>query len=159
MAHQHDDDYEPTPAERARAASLGRLVDGLLAGAQSPPALDAEDRALLETAAIIRGSVAEPVAVTDSESVSVSVSGSGSRLVPWALAAAFAAAAIVALLIHPNPSAARLPAELRSRSADGLVGPIDREGAAAARQRTDLLYADRLAGYRLLSLGSRGGRP
>jgi len=145
------DEDEPTPVERARAASLGRLVDSLLAGEPSPPALDAEDRALLDTAAMIRAASAS-ASVSASESVSVR-----RRWVPWTVAAAFAAAALVVSLLRPAP--ARLPAELRSRSADALVGPIDPSGAADGGRRTDLVYADRLASYRLLSLGSRGGRP
>ena len=150
------DEDEPTPAERARAASLGRLVDGLLAGEPSPPAVDAEDRALLDTAAMICRAAAEPASPSASASASESVSVRR-RWVPWTVAAVFAAAALVVSLLRPAP--ARLPAELRSRSADALVGPIDPSGAADGGRRTDLVYADRLASYRLLSLGSRGGRP
>jgi hypothetical protein len=52
-------DDEPTPAERARAASLARLVDGLLEGIPAPPALAVEERALLESAAMIHASAWE----------------------------------------------------------------------------------------------------
>jgi hypothetical protein len=46
-------DAEPTPAERARARSFAELVDKVVAG-RMPAAMSAEDRALVETAAIIR---------------------------------------------------------------------------------------------------------
>ncbi|MBI4511696.1 MAG: hypothetical protein HY698_18830 [Deltaproteobacteria bacterium] len=48
---QSDDDPESAgESERARAQSLSRLVDAMTAGESPPPALEAEDRALLETA-------------------------------------------------------------------------------------------------------------
>jgi hypothetical protein len=51
---RHDDDDGPvTPEERARAASLARLVDAMLDGREAPPALEAEDRSLLEVATAI----------------------------------------------------------------------------------------------------------
>jgi len=159
------DDDEPTAAERARAASLARLVDDLLSGEPTPAALDADDRAFLETAALIRSaSASESPSESESESGSAAASASASasprrRWLLLSAVAALAAAAVLISLLRPSSSPARLPAELRSRSADALVGPIDPSGAADGGRRTDLVYADRLASYRLLSLGSRGGRP
>ena len=49
----HSDPDEKT-VDPHRAASFARLVDGLLDGAAIPPALDASDRALLETATLIQ---------------------------------------------------------------------------------------------------------
>jgi hypothetical protein len=46
-------DAEPTAAERARARSFGDLVDKAMAG-RTPPAMAADDRALIETATLIR---------------------------------------------------------------------------------------------------------
>jgi hypothetical protein len=63
MATDHDDldddlpdlapDAEPTAAERARARSFAELIDKALAG-RTPPAMAADDRALIETATMIR---------------------------------------------------------------------------------------------------------
>ena len=153
-----EDDDEPTPTERARAASLGRLVDGLLAGEASPPALDAEDRALLETAALIRAASAAPPAALEPRPVTP-------ERVPrrprprWLLAGlglTAVAAAAIALAVRPAPPAP-VPEALRSRPLDALVGRIA-PGSDATR-RADLAYADRLSGYRQLIERSPGERP
>src|SRR5262249_25478877 len=134
-----------TPEERARAAALAGLVDDLLAGAPAPPALAAEERALVETAAMIHAA-ARPVTlgmeraerivaaaateiVTETEAVAPTpIRGPSRRLrrvAPWAVAALAAAAAVLLALraAERTPVApAPLPAELRSRPADRLVG-------------------------------------
>jgi hypothetical protein len=46
-------DAEATPAERAHARTFAELVDKTLAG-RTPPAMSADDRALLEVATVIR---------------------------------------------------------------------------------------------------------
>src|SRR6185312_8206844 len=46
-------DAEPTAAERAHAKTFADLVDKTLAG-RTPPAMSADDRALLEVATVIR---------------------------------------------------------------------------------------------------------
>jgi hypothetical protein len=46
-------DAEPTAAERAHAKTFAELVDKTLAG-KAPPAMSADDRALLEVATVIR---------------------------------------------------------------------------------------------------------
>jgi hypothetical protein len=48
-----DPDAEPTTAERAHAKTFAELVDKTLSG-RTPPAMSADDRALLEVATVIR---------------------------------------------------------------------------------------------------------
>jgi hypothetical protein len=48
-----DPDIEPTPAELAHARRFAELVDKTLTG-RTPPAMSADDRALLEVATVIR---------------------------------------------------------------------------------------------------------
>jgi hypothetical protein len=243
--------------EMARAASFGALVDRLVVGQALPPAMTPEERALVETAGMLRAS-ARPVALAadrqraliDSVLGSVlgsargsapgSTSGSGAgaasgspsgsieaairapasprgsagddaapatagvpepgadgqpgarvelpdgvidlrgarerrrarffRVLPWAVTTASVAAALALVLWQgrgagPSRSAAPLVAETtapaldvthRSRPAGDLVGEIPRERADAARARIDMIYADRMIGYRDLRL--RGGR-
>lgn len=251
-----DGDVHPdAPAdarERARAASFAALVDGLVAGQALPPAMTSDERALVETAGMVRAS-ARPVglaaerqrALIDSVLVSVlssglssgensglgsaSESGRGSagargrsaavdakpvlaaaerpqagrpapaevpanlpanvpanviamsgprarrsarffRALPWGVAAVSVAAALALVLwqgrgVGLSPAAPTLVAETtapaldtmhRSRPAGALVGEIPRERADAARARIDMIYADRMIGYRDLRL--RGGR-
>lgn len=50
---------EATASERARAEGFARLVEGLLAGEPMPPAMDSDDRALLETATMVVASTQE----------------------------------------------------------------------------------------------------
>ena len=89
--------------------------------------------------------------------------GSFQRVLPWAVAAASMAAALALALRAParDTSAQAEPPRLdityRSRPADRLIGEIPRQRAAAASERIDMIYADRLMGYRDLRL--RGGRP
>ena len=118
-----DPDAEPTAAERAHAKAFGALVDKTLATGRTPPAMSADDRALLEVATVIRatrGSLELPPSkqrsvVEDALRQAVG-GGSGSSLssgapvipikrgwVPWAVAATttlVAAAAIVLLIIR-----------------------------------------------------------
>jgi hypothetical protein len=87
------------------------------------------------------------------------------RALPWTVAAVSVAAALLLALRTPRAPAReasilaeppRLDALHRSRPADSLVGEIPRRRAAAASDRIDMIYADRLMGYRDLRL--RGGR-
>src|SRR6185369_5253012 len=48
-----DPDAEPTAAERAHARTFAELLDKSLSG-KAPPAMSADDRALLEVATVIR---------------------------------------------------------------------------------------------------------
>lgn len=199
---------EASPAERAQAESFGKLIDGLLAGRPIPPAMDSEDRALLETATMVVASTQElrlgedksralvdralEEAVTgrrrstaptippperridenaaDNTDVIRMPRRRSDRLVralPWVVASVAAAAAILLFITRPadlhepaRQAAARreLPPSLRSRPADPLVGRIARENAAQASNRLDVIYADRLSGYRDLRLSGRGSR-
>lgn len=95
------------------------------------------------------------------------------RVLPWALAGAataLAAAALALLLIGRDrpgatgPVTAEVtPLHQRSRPTDPLIGRIPRERAGEAAARLDVIYADRMAGYRERSLtrpraGRGGGR-
>jgi hypothetical protein len=194
MAHQgEDDDFltanvpdpdaEPTPAELKRAKAFAELVDKAIAG-RTPPALSADDRALLEVATVIRATsgaidlaasrqrnIVEDAlrqAVGDHPSTSlsttpISAARSKRRWVPWAVAAtstAVAAAAVLMLWLRKpveRPIAQReVPTEWRSRPADPLIGRITPERAGEAAARLDHIFADRLGGYRDRML-SRGG--
>ncbi|WP_428264759.1 hypothetical protein [Haliangium sp.] len=95
--------------------------------------------------------------------------GRFARILPWSVAAASVAAALVLALWQARtkglPPSAPTVAQVdrdgleiihRSRPADALVGEIPRARAGEARARIDMIYADRLRGYRDLRL--RGGR-
>jgi hypothetical protein len=140
------------PREPAEAARLARLVDGLLAGEPLPPAMEAEQRALVETAALIRAARPLPDARKDQLIDDALRGRRRGRPAAWIAATALAAAA--ALFLALRPPARGLPEELASRPADRLVGRIERP--EDGRARADLIYADRLAGYRRLILD--GGR-
>jgi len=127
-------DAEPTAAERAHAKTFAELVDKTLSG-RTPPAMSADDRALLEVATVIRaasGGLALPAArqgalIEDVLRQAVGVGaprgagashasgitpigrGRARRWAPWAIAAAstlVAAAAIAMLWLRPPPKAA-----------------------------------------------------
>jgi hypothetical protein len=51
-----DGEAPVTPAEQARAEAFGRWLDGLAAGEPLPPAMDSDDRAMLETATMVLAS-------------------------------------------------------------------------------------------------------
>jgi hypothetical protein len=91
------------------------------------------------------------------------------RALPWAVALASVAAALLLALWQSRTgrlsrpatnvvaeSAHALDTVHRSRPADALIGEIPRPRADAARARIDMIYADRLIGYRDLRL--RGDR-
>ena len=195
---------EATAAERARAEGFARLIDGLLAGEPIPPAMDSEDRALLETATMVVASTQElrlsadrtaslvdaalEQALTgDRRRTTIPPTGDGGldvredtdviqlkrrrsdklvRALPWVVAGVAAAAAILLFFTRPenlgNTTGATVAQQgaysliHRSRPADPLVGQISREAAASASSRIDMIYSDRLAGYRELTL-RRGG--
>jgi hypothetical protein len=212
--------------EQAQAASFAALLDRLTSGHALPPAMTAEERALVETAGMVRAS-ARPVALAQErqralidavlgaapmhgaarESGAAEPAHGGVdvargardhvpsrapgrdglragedgvidmasrrrgrffRALPWAVAVVSAAAALLALwqtrggpLSPAGPdvvaeNAPALDSAHRSRPADALIGEIPRPAADAARARIDMIYADRLIGYRDLRL--RGDR-
>jgi len=231
-----DGDAPVTPAELARAEAFGRWLDGLAAGDPLPPAMDSDDRALLETATMVMASShavelaperarslidealesavlgrsgdadADALADADAETdvdlgmfaggrvparrpVAVRavppVAGAGDardsaaasstdlvtvrrkradrvlRNLPWAVASLAAAAAVILFVTRPavDHAARETPARpLRlgvantSRPADSLIGIIARKDAGLASERLDVLFADRMDGYRDLTL-------
>ncbi|TMQ12655.1 MAG: hypothetical protein E6J91_20465 [Deltaproteobacteria bacterium] len=179
-----DPDAEPAPAELAHARRFAELVDKTLSG-RTPPAMSADDRALLEVATVIRaahGQLAlapgrQHAVVEDalrqaigaspaSASVAPIARARARRWAPWIVAGAstLVAAAAIALLwlrrpvqVHA-PVARSVPEEWRSRPADPLIGPIAPERAGDAGTRIDAIFADRLDGFRARHL-ARGGKP
>jgi hypothetical protein len=90
------------------------------------------------------------------------------RIAPWTVAAIAAAAAIALWIARPpaggvatgpavTPTKA-LPSSQRSRPADALIGAISRTDSHLASSRIDVIYADRLDGYRSLALSARAPR-
>jgi hypothetical protein len=172
-----DPDAEPTAAERAHAKTFADLVDKTLSG-RTPPAMSADDRALLEVATVIRAVsgglelapvkqrslvedvLRQAVGATRGPSHSMPsvtpIDRGRRRWLPWAIAGtstAVAAAAIAMLWLrtpprHETTVLREAPASWTSRPADGLVGPIPRDRAADASARIDDIFADRLDGYR-----------
>jgi hypothetical protein len=236
MTKQPSDDFEKddtpvTPGEQARAEAFGRLVDGLLAGDALPPAMDSDDRALVEAATVVMASsrAIEPApertrrlvdqaleaailrrsggqeepsvdtgehpradspmvlvppedpnerSVTDVTTRRRRRSDQVARVLPWAVASLAAAAAIVLFIVRPpdkertgDQTAEVAPVEEvpldvtnTSRPADPLIGRISVADRGKASERIDLLYADRMAGYRDLAFrralpGAEGGEP
>lgn len=178
-------DDDATPAERAHARTFAELVDKTIAG-RTPPAMSADDRALVEVATVIRaasGNVELPAArqrLAVEAALRQAIGGVASaasggivpigraprrRWLPWTIAAAstVAAAAAIATLWLRAPAApraaARVPATWRSRPADALIGPIDRARSGDASTRIDTIFADRLDGYRERRAAARGGKP
>jgi hypothetical protein len=177
-----DPDAEPTPAELAHARRFSELVDKTLAG-RTPPAMSAEDRALLEVATVIRATggqlelapgrrralvedvLRQAIGAAPSTGGSVTPIGRARarRWAPWIVAgtsALVAAAALALVWLRPAeaPQAGReVPVEWTSRPADALIGPIGRDHAGDAGARIDTIFADRLDGFRARRL-ARGGK-
>ena len=193
MATKRDDDDiltgaipapedEATPAERAHAKTFADLVDKTLAG-RTPPAMSADDRALLEVATVIRAAAGNAELATAKRNALVEgalrqaiggkaqksgdvtpIAKARAKRAPWIVAGAsmaVAAAAIVLWLGAPRRvqviehAPAALQDNWKSRPADPLIGPISRDHAGDASARLDTIFADRLDGYRELRM--RGG--
>jgi hypothetical protein len=178
-----DPETEPTPAELAHARRFAELVDKALAG-RAPPAMSADDRALLEAATVIRATRGQLELAADRgraivedalrQAIGDSSVGGGAvvrigrgrarRWAPWIVAGAstlVAAAAVAILWLRPaEPPAAQVgravPAEWRSRPADALIGQIASDHAGDASSRIDTIFADRLDGFRARRLARRG---
>ena len=176
MGSVPDPEAESTPAELAHARRFAELVDKTLAG-RTPPAMSADDRALLEVATVIRAAhgqlelaPARQHAVVEDAlrqaigarpgpggSVSPIARAPARRWAPWIVAGAstlVAAAALLVLWLRPAGQAP-VPQEWRSRSADALIGPIARDRVGDASARIDAIFADRLDGFRARRLARR----
>lgn len=173
-------DAEPTAAERAHARTFAELVDKTLAG-RTPPAMSADDRALLEVATVIRAASGKAPLADDRRAAVVedalrqAIGGAGASpassatplsprgrraWAPWAIAGGsvlVAAAALLALWLRA-PAPAPLPTAWQSRPADALIGPIPHERAGDAEARIDAIFADRLDGYREDSVYQKPGQ-
>jgi hypothetical protein len=176
-----DPDAEPTPAELAHARRFAELVDK--APGRTPPAMSADDRALLEVATVIRAThgrlelapARQQAVIEDALRQAIGAPSPVASVVPierarvrrwtpWIVAGAstlVAAAAIALLWLRPvrpppAPLARRVPVEWRSRPADPLIGPIARERAGDAGARIDAIFADRLDGFRARQLAREG---
>jgi len=175
-----DPEAEPTPVELAHARRFAEVVDKTLAG-PTPPAMSADDRALLEVATVIRATrgqlelaPARRHAIVEDAlrqaiggrpasggSVTPIARAPARRWAPWIIAGAsalVAAAALLVLWLRPGPSDRTVLREWTSRPADALIGPIARDRAGDASARIDAIFADRLDGFRARRL-ARGGTP
>jgi hypothetical protein len=134
------DDAEPSASERAHARAFADLVDKTLAG-RTPPAMSADDRALLEVATVIRaasGRVELPVAQRQAvveDALRQAIGGAAAkslgatpiasiaarrRWLPWTVAAvstAVAAAAVVALWLGVGGPGGAGPDDVAPRTA------------------------------------------
>ena len=136
-----DPETEPTPAELAHARRFAELVDKALAG-RAPPAVSADDRALLEVATVIRATrgnlelapARQHAVVEDAlrQAIGAGPAAGGSttpiarartrRWAPWVVAGAsalVAAAALIALWLRPadapgGPIPASIPASMHA---------------------------------------------
>jgi hypothetical protein len=173
-------------SERMRARAFAELVDKAVAGRATPPALSADERALLDVATVIRaasgnaelGAAKRSSIVEDALRQAVGGAGASSagvvpierarkRWVPWAVAGVSTLVAVAAILLLwlRNPAApvaptpeAPLAENQTMRPTDTLIGPISRDRAGDAASRIDTIYADRLDGYRQRQL-ARGRKP
>jgi hypothetical protein len=125
-------DAPASSSERTHAKTFADLVDKSLTGRTPPPAMSADDRALLEVATVIRaasGNVELPAGkrrsivedalrqavggagATTSSSVTPIARGRSRRWAPWAIAAAstFVAAAAILLLWLRGPTKTAAP--------------------------------------------------
>jgi hypothetical protein len=136
------------PAERTRA-----LIDGALGAVDAtaaPPAATDQPRG---------GGGVTPI--NDRRAPR----GRMARTLPWSVAAVAAAAAVLLAVTRPPPAgpleeelvvSVSVPEHQRSRSADPLVGRIPQTAAGDASSRIDMIYADRLDGFRERRFASPG---
>lgn len=170
-------DAEASASERGHAKTFADLVDKSITGARMPPAMSADDRALLEVATVIRashgnaelGAAKRRSIVEDALRQAVGGAASStsgnvtpiararSRRAPWIIAGVSTLVAAAAILLFwlrdpaPAPFApetAQVPTSWKSRPADPLIGRISPELSGDAGTRIDTIFADRLAGYR-----------
>lgn len=201
MSHDDRDaipepDLPATDSEKHRARAFGDLMDDMLAGEAPPPAVEANQRDLLEMATSLRAQIGHMPLADDrrddlidsafraavgapaTQSVDAGAAEAASmsdwrarsrKVIPWVGMVAAAAAAAVLLLTRPAPRTHTVETVVErpvlsiqhlSRPSDALIGKIDPARAGDATSRIDMIYADRLAGYRDLRLrGLAKGAP
>jgi hypothetical protein len=162
-----EDETPPTEEELALAQRLGEQVDHLLAG-ERPAAGDE----LVAAAAMVHGAqVAAPLEERRREqlveqamrqALARPAPGRARRFAPLVALAASVLLLLSTLLLLSSPPtqipAQRRPAQLLSRPSNSLIGrPIEDRGGAS--QRLDLVFADRLSGYRMVTLGQATEEP
>jgi hypothetical protein len=153
------------PGERRAAERFGKLVDGMLEGQHAPPAMDADDRALLEAATVLHATLGQPGLAPARRDAAIAAALGGSTgtrtpvrrssttappvrarrrwLAPAVAAASLVVAAGLSVFLLSRPAEHARVTGLRS--VDEVLGqPIGREAAGAASARLDLLLADRL---------------
>jgi hypothetical protein len=159
-----EDEPPPSPEEIAAASTLAEKVDGLRSGR-----LPEDKDALFSTAMMIRSSEIETSISRNEQDTIVrraltqaSADTRALKVRRWAPAFALAASLLLVigssiLLLQVKPRETESPnpmlmSQVLSRPSDDLLGkPIsDRAGAS---QRLDLVFADRLSGYRQVMLG------
>jgi hypothetical protein len=153
-------DAEPTAAERTHAKSFAGLVDKALAGNRMPPAMSADDRALLEVATVIRAahgnaelsaakrhSIVEDalrqavggVATSTSGNVTPIAQARRRKWAPWAIAAASTLVAAAALLLFwlrdPRVQTQAVPETAQEIPVQWKSRPADRLIGPIARER------------------------
>ncbi|HUH04104.1 MAG TPA: hypothetical protein VML75_19035 [Kofleriaceae bacterium] len=124
-------DAPETESERHQARAFAKLVDGLVAGDGTPPALDADQRELIDVASTVRASITEVAlergrrdAIIDAAYARVLGARSSAqplpaevsslqaarrsrlRYLPWATTVVAAAAAVALLVTRPTPAPA-----------------------------------------------------
>ncbi len=160
-----DDLTEGAAAPPALAAETRELLD--LAATMRDALGDPGRRHGLERARrdriiddAFRASVGAPASSTGGGSVTRLADrrrGRFARYAPYAVAVVAVAAAVFLFVTRPSqqPAKSQPPALAEfnySRPADALIGKIPRDRAGDASARIDIIYADRLAGYRDLQL-------
>ncbi len=128
---QLDGEAPVTPAEQARAEAFGRWLDGLAAGEPLPPAMDSDDRAMLETATMVLAS---------SHAVELGPDRTR-RLVDQALENA---------VLGRRPSEPGIVAEVGAGRIAALPSPEPERARDAAQSATDLVRARRRRADRVL---------
>jgi hypothetical protein len=162
-----EDEPPPGEEELTLAQRLGEQVDHLLAGEQAETGDE-----LVAAAAMVRGtSRSVPLEEHRREqlvdqalrqALARPAPGRLRRVAPLLALAASVLLLLSTLLLLSSPPTQvpvrRPPAQLLSRPSNSLIGrPI--EDRAGASQRLDLVFADRLSGYRMVTLGRATEEP
>ncbi len=176
-----EEEAPPSEQELQQAQQLGAQVDALLDGERPPQGsrelhaaamvhaamsdqpLESSRRDQLVQEALDQRSGGRAPGQSPQQASAPGVDREGSpssRFRRWAPALALAASVLlglsVILQLSPRRASRRqpLPIQLTSRTSDALIGrPI--EDRAGASGRLDLVFADRMGGYRKVMLGSR----